>query len=42
MGFHEEALGRNAIVGGFQGQQQWTDYKPNGDFMEAIFNSSFD
>ena len=42
MGFHEEALGRNAIVGGFQGQRQWTDYKPNGDFMEAIFNSSFD
>ena len=42
MGFHEEALGRNAIVGGFQGQRQWTDYKPNGDFMEAILNSSFD
>ena len=42
MGFHEEALGRNAIVGGFQGQRQWTDYKPNGDFMESILNSSFD
>ena len=42
MGFHEEALGRNAIVGGFQGQRQWTDYKPTGDFMEAILNSSFD
>lgn len=29
-------------MGGFQGQRQWTDYKPNGDFMEAILNSSFD
>ena len=42
MGFGEEALGRNAIASGFQGQRQWTDYKPNGDFMEAILNSSFD
>ena len=42
LGFHEEALGRNAIVGGFQGQRMWTDHKPNGDFMEAILNSSFD
>ena len=41
-GFGEEALGRNAIASGFQGQRQWTDYKPNGDFMEAILNSSFD
>lgn len=39
---HEEALGRNAILGGFQGQRMWTDYKPNGDFTEAILNSSFD
>ncbi len=38
----EEALGHNAIVGGFQGQRQWTDHFPNGDFMEAILNSSFD
>lgn len=38
----EEALGHNAIVGGFQGQRQWTDHKPNGDFLEAILNSSFD
>lgn len=38
----EEALGHNAIVGGFQGQRQWTDHLPNGDFMEAILNSSFD
>jgi L-fucose isomerase len=42
MGFGEEALGRNAIAAGFQGQRQWTDHFPNGDFMEAILNSSFD
>ena len=42
LGFGEEALGRNAIAGGFQGQRQWTDHFPNGDFMEAILNSSFD
>ncbi len=42
MGYGEEAMGRNAIVGGFQGQRQWTDHFPNGDFMEAILNSSFD
>lgn len=42
LGFEEEALGHNAIVGGFQGQRQWTDHFPNGDFMEAILNSSFD
>jgi L-fucose isomerase len=38
----EEALGHNALLGGFQGQRQWTDHSPNGDFMEAILNSSFD
>ena len=42
LGFGEEALGHNAIISGFQGQRQWTDYKPNGDFLEAILNSSFD
>jgi L-fucose isomerase len=42
MGYGEEALGRNAIAGGFQGQRQWTDHLPNGDFMEAMLNSSFD
>lgn len=42
IGFAEEALGRNAISGGFQGQRQWTDHFPNGDFMEAILTSSFD
>lgn len=42
IGYGEEALGHNAIVGGFQGQRQWTDHFPNGDFMEAILNSSFD
>jgi len=41
-GFGEEAMGHNAIAGGFQGQRQWTDFRPNGDFMEAILNSSFD
>ena len=40
LGFGEEAMGRNAILGGFQGQRQWTDHSPNGDFMEAILNSS--
>lgn len=42
MGFIEESRGHNALVSGFQGQRQWTDYKPNGDFSEAILNSSFD
>lgn len=42
MGWHEESLGRNAIAGGFQGQRMWTDWLPNGDFMEAINNSTFD
>ncbi len=42
MGWGEEALGHNAIVAGFQGQRQWTDHWPNGDFLEAILNSSFD
>lgn len=42
MGFAEQALGHNALAGGFQGQRQWTDYFPNGDFMEAILCSSFD
>ncbi|MEM9983707.1 MAG: L-fucose isomerase [Bacteroidota bacterium] len=42
LGYGEEALGHNAVAAGFQGQRQWTDYMPNGDFMEAILNSSFD
>ena len=42
LGFGEEARGRNALAGGFQGQRQWTNFYPNGDFMEAILNSSFD
>ena len=41
-GYGEEAHGHNAIAAGFQGQRQWTDYCPNGDFLEAILNSSFD
>ena len=40
LGYGEEALGRNAIAAGFQGQRQWTDHYPNGDFMEAILCSS--
>ncbi|MGQ9619683.1 MAG: L-fucose isomerase [Bacteroidales bacterium] len=42
LGFGEEALGHNAILAGFQGQRQWTDFMPNGDFLEAILCSSFD
>jgi L-fucose isomerase len=42
MGFAEEALGHHAIAGGFQGQRQWTDFQPNGDFLEAMLNTSFD
>lgn len=42
MGYGEESKGRNAIMGGFQGQRQWTDYQPNADFTESILNSSFD
>lgn len=41
-GYREEGLGRNALISGFQGQRQWTDHLPNGDFAEAILNSSFD
>ncbi|GKV65944.1 MULTISPECIES: L-fucose isomerase [unclassified Sporosarcina] len=41
-GYIEESMGHNALIAGFQGQRQWTDYLPNGDFMEAILNSSFD
>ena len=42
IGFREEAEGHNAIAGGFQGQRQWTDHLPNGDFLEAILCTSFD
>jgi len=42
LGFGEESLGHNAIAAGFQGQRQWTDHFPNGDFMEAVLCSSFD
>jgi L-fucose isomerase len=42
LGFGEEANGHNALAGGFQGQRQWTDHFPNGDFLEAILTSSFD
>lgn len=42
LGYDEESLGRNAIAGGFQGQRMWSDWKPVGDFAEAILNSSFD
>jgi len=42
LGFGEEAHGHNAIAAGFQGQRQWTDHFPNGDFMEAVLCSSFD
>ncbi|MBR5599945.1 MAG: L-fucose isomerase [Bacteroidaceae bacterium] len=42
LGFKEEAIGHNAIAAGFQGQRQWTDWKPNGDFTEALLCSTFD
>lgn len=42
LGFGEEANGHHAIASGFQGQRQWTDHSPNGDFMETMLNSSFD
>lgn len=42
LGYKEESEGHNAIAAGFQGQRHWTDHLPNGDFMEAILNSSFD
>jgi len=42
LGYGEEALGHNALAAGFQGQRQWTDHFPNGDFMETMLNSSFD
>lgn len=42
MGWHEEALGKNAVAAGFQGQRNWTDWLPNADFTESIMASSFD
>ena len=42
LGFKEESLGHNAIAGGFQGQRQWTDWMPNGDFTETLLNTNFD
>ena len=42
MGYKEEALGHHAILGGVQGQRQWTDYQPNFDFPEALMCTSFD
>jgi L-fucose isomerase len=42
LGFYEESLGRNGLLGGFQGQRMWTDHMPNGDFAETMLNTSFD
>ncbi|MDL2205548.1 L-fucose isomerase [Eubacteriales bacterium OttesenSCG-928-N13] len=42
MGFVEESCGHNAVASGFQGQRQWTDHFPNGDFMESLLCSSYD
>ncbi|KIE88989.1 L-fucose isomerase [Actinobacillus pleuropneumoniae] len=42
LGYVEESMGHNAVAAGFQGQRQWTDHLPNGDFMEAILNSTYD
>ena len=41
-GREEEMVGHNAIAAGFQGQRQWTDFYPNGEYAEALLNSSFD
>lgn len=41
-GFGEESKGHYAIAAGFQGQRQWTDHFPNGDYMESLLNSQFD
>ena len=41
-GREEEMVGHNALAAGFQGQRQWTDFYPNGDYSEALLNSSFD
>lgn len=41
-GCEEEMVGHNALAAGFQGQRQWTDFYPNGDFAEAMLNTSFD
>ena len=42
LGYIEESNGHNAIAAGFQGQRNWTDHLPNGDFLEAMLCSSFD
>jgi L-fucose isomerase len=42
LGWHEEALGKNAVAGGFQGQRNWTDWLPNADFTESILAGTFD
>lgn len=42
LGYGEEALGRNALAAGVQGQRQWTDHFPNHDFSESMLCSSFD
>jgi len=42
LGWYEESLGKNAIAGGFQGQRQWSDWLPNGDFTESMMATSFD
>jgi len=42
LGWKEEALGRNGIAGGFQGQRMWSDWLPNADFTESILASTFD
>lgn len=42
MGWHEEALGKNAVAAGFQGQRHWTDWLPNADFTESLLASTFD
>ena len=38
MGVQGRVNDTNAIAG-VSGQRQWTDYKPDGDFSEAILNN---
>ena len=42
LGWHEEALGKNAVAAGFQGQRQLTDWLPYADFTEANMTPTFD
>ena len=42
MGYEEEALGRNAIFGGFQGQRMWTDFSRTPTLQRQSSTTGFD